>query len=174
MAEWWDMDSPDKDCRWGSVAIPWHTFDNNEAVMSLTSVCLIHEIWSRLYPLFFLPSSLLVYVRLHEVWIINWVAKYLSESTVVLSMKGWVGFKIATCILKVWEWLCDIHSKVNQNIYIQKAFAILLSKNAPIVMLSYSEAEKNELENFDFVIRWVGFKSEPKHLQTKNLCYTIV
>ena len=40
-AERWDNTSPDSGCRLGSTDTQWHTSDNRDAVMSLTSLCLI-------------------------------------------------------------------------------------------------------------------------------------
>ena len=66
-------------------------------------------------------------------------------------MLEWLGFKWPP-VLKVWKQLCNNDSKVSQNTYRQKAFAVLLLKHAPRVQLPNSDAEKNKHENFNFVI----------------------
>ena len=51
-------------------------------------------------------------------------------------------------VLKVWEQLCANHSRVSQNTYRQKAFAILWLKMPQEFCSPYSQLEKNKLENF--------------------------
>ena len=60
-------------------------------------------------------------------------------------------------VLKVWEQLCQNHSKVGQNTHRQKACAILLLKNASRILLAHTADEKNEHENFDFVLSSASF-----------------
>ena len=64
--------------------------------------------------------------------------------------------------LRVWEQLCDNHSKVEQNTYKEPSL-FYYCKKCSRVLLTHSKTVKNKHKNFDFVLSFF-LSSFPSHI----------